>query len=56
MSIKTYVSTLPNYIQSQIVELLKLNGCMDDDIQLALNGRLCDLKDTIDIDEVMCLC
>ena len=56
MSIKTHVSTLPNYIQSQIVELLKLNGCMEDDIQLALSGRLCDLKDTIDIEEVMCLC
>lgn len=56
MSSKIHVSMLPKYVQSQIIELLKLNGCMDDDIQLALNGRLCDLKDTIDIEEIMCLC
>lgn len=55
MSSKIHVSMLPSYIQSQIIELLKLNGCMEDDIQLALKGRLCDLKDTIDIEE-LCLC
>jgi len=56
MSTKTYVSTLPKFMQNQIVRLLEMNGCMDEDIQLAMNSRLCDLKDTIDIDEVMCLC
>jgi hypothetical protein len=56
MSIKTHVSALSKDVQQRIVYLLRMNGCFDEDIQQALSGRLCDLKDTIDIDEVVCLC
>ena len=52
MSVKTYVATLNKNMQDKIIELLKLNGCLEEDIEMALNSRLCDLQDTIDLEEV----
>lgn len=54
MSKYTHISKLNHYIQNQIVNALKLNGCMDDDIELLLtSGTLADIDDIM---EDFCIC
>ena len=44
MSKYTHISKLNCYIQNQIVNALKQNGCQDDDIELLLtSGTLADI-------------
>lgn len=44
-----YIWTLPQGIQQEIRTRLELAGVEDDDLELALDGRVCDLEDTIDV-------
>lgn len=42
-----YVSSLPRMIQSWVIRDLVVEGIGEDDIERALNSRLCDLEDTL---------
>lgn len=44
-----YIWTLPQQVQQDIRTRLELAGIEGDDLELALDGRVCDLEDTIDI-------
>ena len=49
MSKKMHISKLNSYLQNQIVNALKQNGCMDDDIELLLSsGTLADIGDIME--------
>lgn len=52
MSNRTHVSKLNVFTQKRIKALLRLNGYDREAIQIAMNGRLCDLEDVIDLDEI----
>lgn len=44
-----YICTLPSNVQAEIWKALKREGFSYEDRIRALDGRLCDLEDTIDI-------
>lgn len=48
-----YIWTLSQQEQQLIYERLLLAGIEGEDLELALDGRVCDLEDTIDISEFM---
>lgn len=51
----TYICTMSNSTQLRIAKALLSTGffCGADDIEIAMEGRLCDLEEIIDIDELM---
>lgn len=53
MSITTYICTLSKDIQDSIHAALTDQGLQHDDIALAMNSRLCDLTDTININKYL---
>ena len=56
MSKRTHISKLNRYIQNQIINALKSNGCQDDDIDLIVSmGTLSDVYNIIDCED-LCLC
>ena len=46
-----YIWTLPQTEQAAIMTALLLAGIEGEDLELAMDGRICDLEDTIDIEE-----
>ena len=46
-----YIWTLSQQEQQLIYERLLEAGITDEDLELALDGRVCDLEDTINIEE-----
>ena len=52
ININSHISTLDAKIQYKISEQLKQQGFFEDDIQLALNSRLRDIEDNIELSEV----
>lgn len=46
-----YIWTLSQDEQAAIYTALLLAGIEGEDLELAMNGRVCDLEDTIDIEE-----
>lgn len=46
-----HVATMPSEKQAEIAEALHRAGIGGDDFERAMNSRLCDLEDTIDIEE-----
>lgn len=42
-----YVSSMPRMIQSWVIRDLVAEGYGEDDVERALNSRLCDLEDTL---------
>lgn len=52
INLSTHICTLDAKIQYKISEQLKQQGFFEDDIQLALNSRLRDIEDNINIMEV----
>ena len=46
-----YIWTLTQAEQAAIMHALLLAGVEGEDLELAMNGRICDLEDTIDIAE-----
>ena len=57
MAKQTHISKLNYKVQKLIISLLQQNGCDDETITYLLNnGRLCDITEYIDIEEVTCLC
>ena len=56
MSKRTHISKLNRYIQNQIINALKLNGCQDDDITLIVStDTLSDVYNIVDCED-LCLC
>ena len=47
----SYIWTLSQEEQAAIMTALMLAGIEGEDLELAMNGRVCDLEDTIDIEE-----
>lgn len=47
-----YICQLPKKYQTRIRQILTEKGINKQDIETALNSRLCDLEDTINIEEV----
>ena len=57
MAKQTHISKLNYKIQNLIINLLQQNGCDNETIDYLLqNGRLCDITEYIDIEDVACLC
>lgn len=48
-----YINTLSEEIQSQIKADLQSLELGSTDVELAMNSRLCDLEDTIDINKYL---
>lgn len=46
---KRYIATLNHEEQMRIREALLIAGIDGEDIERAMNGRICDLEDTINI-------
>ena len=46
-----YIWTLPQQEQQEIYNRLVMAGIEGDDLELAMDGRICDLEDTISIEE-----
>jgi len=46
-----YIWTLSEFQQAAIMAALLLAGIEGNDLELAMNGRICDLEDTINIEE-----
>lgn len=44
-----YIWTLSAEVQREIMAALLAAGIEGDDLELAMDGRICDLEDTIDI-------
>lgn len=44
-----YIWMLPQQVQQEIILALLMAGIDGDDIERAMDGRVCDLEDTIDI-------
>ena len=44
-----YIWTLPQLVQQEILDALLMAGIEGDDVERAMDGRVCDLEDTIDI-------
>lgn len=56
MSKRTHILKLNRYIQNQIINALKQNGCQDDDVALIVStGTLSDVYNIIDCED-LCLC
>ena len=55
MKTTVYICTMSNSTQLRIANALLSTGffCGADDIEIAMNGRLCDLEEIISIDEIM---
>jgi len=49
MSRTAYICTLPRDVQEKVARALVLAGIGGDDFARAMNSRLCDLEDTIDV-------
>jgi len=57
MAKQTHISKLNYKIQKLLADLLAQNGCDNETIEYLLNnGRLYDVMEYIDIEEVVCLC
>ena len=53
MSMNTHISKLNLYLKRKIAYLLAENGCDNETIDYLLsNGRLIDIRDYVDIEEV----
>lgn len=52
MNKTVYICPLPKKYQDQIRQVLTEKEINKEDIETALNSRLCDLEDTINIEEV----
>lgn len=48
-----YINQLPNTIQEDILKELSILGFSTEDIDNAMNSRLCDLSDTININKYL---
>jgi len=46
-----YIWALPRDEQERIYAALLMAGIEGEDLELAMDGRICDLEDTIDISE-----
>lgn len=46
-----YIWTLPVSMQQEIYQALLLAGVEGEDLERAMDGRICDLEDTISIEE-----
>lgn len=46
-----YIWTLPVSMQQEIYQALLLAGVEGEDLELAMDGRICDLEDTISIEQ-----
>ena len=46
-----YICTLTTKQQAAIMAALLLAGIEGNDLELAMNGRICDLEDTINVEE-----
>lgn len=46
---KRYIFTMSHEEQAQIIEALHIAGIDGEDLERAMNGRICDLEDTINI-------
>lgn len=44
-----YIWTLPQQVQQEIYIALLMAGVEGEDVERAMDGRVCDLEDTIDI-------
>lgn len=53
MSITDYIYTLPSSIQDSIKAELYNISLNHTDIEIAMNSRLCDLSDTININQYL---
>ena len=49
-----YIWTLSQQEQAEIYTALLLAGIEGNDLELAMDGRICDLEDTIDIGRWRC--
>lgn len=47
-----YVGTLEQKLQFRIIRQLKMQGFQKEDIELALNSRISDLEDCLELGEV----
>lgn len=56
MSKTTFICQLPKKYQAQIRQILTEKRINKTDIETALNSRLCDLEEIINIEEVQSLC
>lgn len=45
----SFIRTLSNEAQGQIADELRIQGFNQEDIERALDSRLCDLEDVIDL-------
>ena len=50
----THIARLDVAIQRKLAYKLRQAGLFEDDIQLLMNGKLRDIKDNININEVFC--
>jgi hypothetical protein len=53
MSKTNFITTLSEDIRNQIIVLLENKGFSSEEISVALDGRLSDLDDTIDISKLI---
>lgn len=49
----TYVHLLPDYLFCKVYQALKKADLTEEGVALALNSRLCDLEDVIDVREIL---
>ena len=47
-----YVGTLEQKLQFRIIRQLKMQGFQQEDIEMALNSRISDLEDCLELSEV----
>ena len=47
----SYIWTLPQQVQQEIYNALLMAGVDGEDVERAMDGRVCDLEDAIDIRE-----
>ena len=53
MGKNSYINLLPDKEFCKVYQTLKKTNLTEEGIALALNGRLCDLEDVIDIREIL---
>lgn len=46
-----YIWTLPVSMQQEIYQALLLAGVEGEELEIAMDGRICDLEDTISIEQ-----
>lgn len=49
MSKTTYIFALPDSVQAEIRDALRARGLSHEDVERGMDGKLCDLEDTVDI-------